>query len=141
MGGIPPSGSQTLRIVRQGFWQTARRTWDFIYKSEKDKSVKIRIDDRRSIQALAGTIVLLVISVALVAMNKQLRPLAVGLGLIADLLCGIAAIWYVLLRFGALRALDPRYAVLCFQLAVGTGIVFAYFAVNAVLFLGFEFKY
>lgn len=139
--GQPPTGSQTLRIVRQGFWQAARSTLSYVMRCEKDKTVKIRVDDRRSIQAVAATIVLLVLSVAVVAVDKELRPLATVMGATADLLCGLAAFWYTLLRFGVLRALDPRYAVLCFQFAVGLGIIFAYVAVNAVLVLGFRFSY
>jgi hypothetical protein len=131
--GVPPTGSSTMRIDRTGLWQRVRKTWGYVDRSDKD--VKIRVDDKRSIQVLIASVILLVASVALMAVNRDLRIVSIGLGLLADFMTFVALLWYVALRFGTLGALEPRHAVLCFQLAIGTGILSAFFAINMILAL------
>lgn len=139
--GVAPTGNQTLRIIRQNLFKTAKQTMDFIDDSEKDRKVKVRVDDQRSALFLILSLVMVVLTIGLLIINVQLRPICIVLGILADVLLGMSVVWYVLLRFGILRKLDPRYAVLCFQLLLGTGMLFAYFAFNVVLiFLSFVFK-
>lgn len=131
--GIAPSGRSTLRIERKGLFENAKKTLDFIDASEKDRSVKIRIDDKRStILVIAGVSILALVSILLIV-NPALQGICTILAVVADLFFGIALVWYLALRFGVLRALDPRYAVVCFQLMLGTGIFFTYLALNAAL--------
>lgn len=51
--GIAPSGKQTLRIIREGVFKAAKSSLEFIEKSEKDETVKIRIEDRRAVTMVA----------------------------------------------------------------------------------------
>lgn len=140
--GLPPSGKSTLRIVRDGIFKTAQRTLAFIDDAEKDKTVKVRVDDRRSALLMWSGLGLVVVLVTLIAVSPALRPVCVMLGILADLLLGAAVIWYLVIRFGILRSLDPRYAILCFQLLLCTGIMFAYFSINiAMVLLSFVFKW
>lgn len=138
--GIAPTGRSTLRIVRDGIFKSAKRTLEFLDQSEKDKTVKVRVDDSRAMLFLGLGIVLVsifclmpVLSPA-IPFHPALYPVFIGIGLIGDLLLGVAVLWYVALRFGILRSLDPRYAILTFQLLLGTGILFTYLAVNTVVF-------
>lgn len=140
--GLPPSGRSTLRIVRDNIFKTAKKTLAFIDEAEKDKTVKVRVDDRRSAILMWSGLGTIVVLLTLFTINPGLRSVCMGLGIIADLLLGAAIIWYVIIRFGILRSLDPRYAVLCFQLLLGTGIMFAYFSINiALTFLSMVFKW
>lgn len=133
--GIAPSGSSTLKIMRQGILKAAKATMEFIDQSERDTKSKVRIDDRRSATLLLLSLLTLMILVTILILNATLRPLCIALGIVADILLGASILWYVLLRFGVLRKLDPRYAVLCFQLMLGTGTLFAFFAFNVVLLI------
>lgn len=139
---LPPSGRSTLRIVRDNLFQTAKKTLDFIDDAEKDKSVKVRVDDRKStlfLWSALGTVLALLIVVTLL---PSLRHIGIVMALVADLLLGASVFWYVVIRFGVLKSLDPRYAVLCFQLLLGTGLMFAYFSINiAMLLLSFVYKW
>lgn len=140
--GLPPSGRSTLRIVRDNIFKTAQKTLSFIDNAEKDKTVKVRVDDRRSAILMWTGLGLVAVLLALVAINPALRPICLILGVVADLILGAAIVWYVVIRFGILRKLDPRYAVLCFQLLLGTGIMFAYFSINiAMMLLSVVFKW
>src|SRR5579883_3480383 len=140
--GLPPSGKSTLRIIRANIFKTAQKTLQFIDDAEKDKTVKVRVDDQRSAMLMWTGLSLTVFLLALVTINPTLRPICLLLGIIADLVWGAAVIWYVVIRFGILRNLDPRYAVLCFQLLLGTGIMFAYFSINiAMILLTVVFKW
>ncbi len=138
--GMAPSGKSTLRIVRDGLFGNAKKTLDFIDQAEKDKTVKVRVDDRRSFWLLIAGLGFTCVFMILFLLNpglptdKTIGPAFFGIGLIADLFLCSAVIWFVTLRFGVLRTIDPRYAVLIFQLLLGTGIMFALFAFNVVIF-------
>ena len=145
--GIAPSGRSTLRIMRDGLFGSAKKTLEFLDESEKDKTVKVRVDDSRAVLFLGVGVVLIalfslmpILSPA-IPFHQSLHPVFLGIGLIGDAFLGVAILWYVTLRFGILKALDPRYAILTFQLLLGTGIMFAYFAVNTVVFFLTCFKW
>lgn len=131
--GIAPSGRSTLRIERQGLFTNAKKTLDFIDQSEKDRTVKIRVDDKRSATLVGVGLCLLASTATLMVFNSALHGLCLVIAAVADLFFGAAIIWYVALRFGVLRSLDPRYAVVCFQLVLGTGIFFTYLSINFAL--------
>jgi len=139
--GLPPTGRSTLRIIRQNLFGTAKKTLVFIDEAEKDKTVKVRVDDQRSALMLGAGVLLLIIDAVVLVLVPSMMPLCMVLGILADLLLGAAVLWYVTLRFGVLRTLDPRYAVICFQLLIGTGILFTYLSINAaILFVSVAFK-
>lgn len=131
--GLPPSGRSTLRIVRQNLFGSAKKTLDFIDNAENDKTVKVRVDDQRSYLFLISGVVLLAIDGAVLLFVPAMNQLCMGIGVIADLLLGAAVLWYVALRFGVIRTLDPRYAVIVFQLLIGTGILFTFLTINAAI--------
>jgi hypothetical protein len=49
---------------------------------------------------------------------------------VSDALFGLSILWYVLLRFGVLRSVEPRHALLCWQLMLGAGALFAFYTMN-----------
>ncbi|MBX9687153.1 MAG: hypothetical protein K2X27_10650 [Candidatus Obscuribacterales bacterium] len=131
--GLPPTGRSTLRIVRQGIFGTAKKTLSFLDQAEKDKTVKVRVDDQRSAALLVlGTVLLLSVGLGYYFFPSS-KSLCIGLSVIADLILGASLVWFIVLRFGVLRNLDPRYAILCFQLLIGTGIFFTYLSINAAI--------
>ncbi len=140
--GLPPSGRSTLKIVRDNIFKTAQKTLSFIDNAEKDKTVKVRVDDRRSTILMWTGLGMVLVLLVLFTVSAELRPICAILGIGADVVLGMAIVWYVIIRFGILRSLDPRYAILCFQLLLGTGIMFAYFSINiAMILLSVVFKW
>lgn len=129
------SGDGTSRADRLNPMAAAAESMTFIENAGKDKSVKIRVDDTRSAILMAASLVLLVTSCGLVASNPQLRDVGVAMVLLADVLCGASILWYCVLRFGFIRRIDPRFALICWHLVLGTGVLFSFVAMNVMLTL------
>lgn len=103
--------------------------------ASKDKSIKIRVDDSKSAILMALSIIFLVISCWMVGDNPAIRNVGVALVLLADALCGLSIILYCIQRFGFIRCIDPRYAIVCWHLVLGTGVLFTFISTNVMLTL------
>ncbi len=132
--GNPSPGRSTMKILRENPFVSARKTLAFIEQSEKDPSIKIRVEDRPSAALLSIGLILFGLVLAFLGM-PSMKSLCGGLAILADLTIGLAAFWFVLVRIGVLRVLDARYALVCFQLLLGSGVLFAIVAVNITLAL------
>lgn len=133
--GIAPSGKQTLRIIREGVFKAAKSSLEFIEKSEKDETVKIRIEDRRAVTMVALCFISLMGLGYMMVVDKDSRPICAGFAVAADVFLGCAIIWSVIVRFGVLKQLDPRYAIICFHLMIGAGAACIFFTLNIVYML------
>ncbi|MBY0549538.1 MAG: hypothetical protein K2W95_19835 [Candidatus Obscuribacterales bacterium] len=133
--GIAPSGKQTLRIIREGVFKAAKSSLEFIEKSEKDETVKIRIEDRRAVTMVALSFICLLGTGYLMVVDKDSRPFCAVLAVASDVFLGCAIIWSVIVRFGVLKQLDPRYAIICFHLMIGAGAMCIFFTLNIVYML------
>lgn len=118
---------------RLGIFGLAKETMAHIERAEKDKSIVFRPNDKRSTLFLIAGMALLMILTGLVLAMPDMRTMCIILAVVADLFLAMAIFWYVLLRFGTIRTLEPRHALLCWQLMLGTGILFAFYAMNVTL--------
>lgn len=125
----------TSRSDRLSAMAAAAASMTFIENAGKDKTVKIRVDDTRSAILMAASMVLLLTSCGMVSSNPDMRDTGVMLVILADLLCGASILWYCVLRFGFIRRIDPRFALICWHLVLGTGVLFSFVAMNVMLTL------
>lgn len=128
-------GDGTSRSDRLSAMAAAAASMTFIENAGKDKTVKIRVDDTRSAILMAASMVLLLTSCGMVSSNPEMRDVGVMLVILADLLCGASILWYCVLRFGFIRRIDPRFALICWHLVLGTGVLFSFVAMNVMLTL------
>ncbi|MBX9724362.1 MAG: hypothetical protein K2X81_23335 [Candidatus Obscuribacterales bacterium] len=116
--------------ARQNLFAQAGETFQFIEKAEKEGYKNIRTNDKNSIIFVVLAILAAGLTCWLYAIDVALRPVCVTLALISDFLFGLSILWFVLLRFGVIRSLDPRHALLCWQLMLGIGILLSYYTMN-----------
>lgn len=127
--------STSQKTPRLGPLAGAMESMTFIENVGKDKSLKIRVDDTRSAILMAMSLVLLLVSIWMVGENPDAKAAGITIVLIADALCGVSILWYCILRFGFIRSIEPRYAILCWHLVLGTGVLFSFIATNIMLTL------
>ena len=129
------SNSDSTRADRLSAVAAANKSMTFIEESGKDKTIRIRLDDTRSAILMAASLVLLLTSCGMVASNPDFRDAGIAMVLAADLLCGASILWYCILRFGFIRRIEPRFALICWHLVLGTGVLFSFIAMNVMLAL------
>ncbi|MBY0551803.1 MAG: hypothetical protein K2W95_31255 [Candidatus Obscuribacterales bacterium] len=132
---LETEGDGTSRSDRLSAMAAAAASMTFIENAGKDKTVKIRVDDTRSAILMAASMVLLLTSCGMVSSNPDMRDAGVMMVILADLLCGASILWYCVLRFGFIRRIDPRFALICWHLVLGTGVLFSFVAMNVMLTL------
>lgn len=99
----------------------------------------VKIDDRRCV--LLGAVAILAAGSCLAFVVNSGEGSAgegtpVGaVALIADVLLGAAILHYCLKRAKFISKIDRRYASLCWHLALGTGVLFSFFATNMMMLL------
>lgn len=130
----PPerSGSSTYTHLqpRRSIMSIASETIRYIEKAEKDKSLNVRTDDKRSVIFMSISFVIGITFTIMYMVNPAMRPVCIVLALVSDLFLGLSILWYVLLRFGVLRSVEQRHALLCWQLMLGAGALFAFYTMN-----------
>ena len=115
---------------RPSILAVAGETIQFIEKAEKDKSLNVRTNDRRSAIFALLSFAVGIVFLVLYMVNPGYKQLCIALALVSDALFGMSILWYVLLRFGVLRSVEPRHALLCWQLMLGAGALFAFYTMN-----------
>jgi cytochrome c biogenesis protein CcdA len=88
--------------------------------------IKLRSTDR-------ATWVLLIVALALVVAAQFLQNQRTLCTIIADALMAVVLLAFLGMRFGVLRSLSARQAVLTWQLIVGSFLLGMYFAFNTKL--------
>lgn len=124
-------GSQT---PRKNILEISVETISYIEKAERDKSIHYRSRDKTSTIFLFLALLCAAMFAFVLVISPENRYLCVALALISDFLFGMAILWYVLLRFGVLRTIEPRYALICWQLMLGAGVLFAFYTMNIAFF-------
>ena len=119
-------------LQRQGVLSMAGQTMAYIEAAEKNHSLQVRSNDRTSTMLLGLALTAVIIFTCLLG-NPNSRGICVVLALASDVFLGLAVLWFVLLRFGVLRYVEPRYALLCWQLMLGAGFLFSFYTMNVAL--------
>lgn len=115
---------------RRSIISIAGETIRYIERAEKDKTLHVRTNDKISVICMALSFVIGVGFTIMYMFNESTRQICIGLALVADVLLGFSILWFVLLRFGVLRTVEPRHALLCWQLMLGAGVLFSFYTMN-----------
>lgn len=130
------SGEQALNppanttAPRRSVFSVAGETIRYIERAEKDKTLHVRTDDKKSIVCMALSFGIGITFTLMYMLNNEMRQICIVLALVADAFLGFSILWYVLLRFGVLRTVEPRHALLCWQLMLGAGVLFSFYTMN-----------
>ena len=119
---------------RKNIFEISVETISYIEKAERDKTIVYRNKDKTSTIFLFLALLCAALFAFVLVISPENRYLCVALALISDFLFGMAILWYVLLRFGVLRTIEPRYALICWQLMLGAGVLFAFYTMNIAFF-------
>ncbi len=128
----PAGGGASNRL---GALAGANEAMNFIETAGKNKALKIRVDDRNSALLMAASLFLLLGACWMVGENPEAKGMGITVVILADSLCGLSILWYCISRFGFIRSIEPRYALLCWHLVLGTGVLFSFIATNIMLTL------
>ena len=129
-GTISSPAAASTAAPRRSVFSVAGETIRYIERAEKDKTLHVRTDDKKSVIAMAASFTIGIGFTIMYMVNQETRHLCIALALLADFLLGFSILWYVLLRFGVLRTVEPRHALLCWQLMLGAGVLFAFYTMN-----------
>ena len=135
--GAAPGASSVMenkRFKRKGIVAMTAETLGYIESAEKDKTIYVRNDDKTSTVFLFLALITSAVFAFVLVLTPGNRPLCIALALISDFLFGMAILWFVLLRFGVLRTIEPKFALLCWQLMLGAGVLFAFYTMNVAFF-------
>ncbi|MBP9090985.1 hypothetical protein KBI23_08145 [bacterium] len=104
-----------------------------VRKASADKAIAIRETDKQSVRLLRGSVVaaLIFLFLPLAGLSKY----AIICLTAADSFFLLALAIYIVGRFGILRVMSPRHALVCWQLMLGTSLFAMALAVNAVFLL------
>jgi len=123
--------SNTGRREDRKNWATnVNQTLDYIGKISNDKSLHFRSSDKLTSKLLIGAFLLAVGFAALPFF--EMNAIAAIAYLLADVLLFGAILVFVISRFGIIRAMDPRHALVCWHLMVGTGLLALVIGFNIV---------
>lgn len=104
-----------------------------VRKAAADKAISIRETDKQSVRLLRGSV--LVALIFLFLPLAGLSKYAIICLTAADSFFLLALVIYIVGRFGILRVMSPRHALVCWQLMVGTSLFAMALAINAVFLL------
>lgn len=122
------SGEQ---FPRANAFESCVKTFDYLSRISSDKSLTFRQSDTTTTNLLVFSLVGSLIFAVLPAFN--LSSVAAICYVIADILLVMAILGFVMSRFGVLRAMEPRYAMVCWHLMVGTGLLAMVIGFNIVI--------
>ena len=120
----------TSRQDRQGWLKGSLLTFKYLNEISKDKKLAFRASDKTTtwllLFALIGSIVF--------ALGPHFGFAAFALicYVTADLMLILGIAIFVVTRFGIIRAMEPRYALICWHLMVGTGLLALVLGFNIV---------
>ncbi len=112
-------------------WKAFTESCDYVGKASKEPSIQIRAGDRNSANILKGSILGAFLFLAVPFFGP--KEIALWCYAFADLLFFAAAALFVISRFGILRVMSMRHALVCWQLMVGTSLLSVVIAFNIVL--------
>lgn len=112
------------------FWEALAH----VRRAAADKAVTVRETDKQSVLILRLSVVAALFFLCLPVFGP-LGKYAIYCLSAADFCFLFALSIYVVNRFGILRVMSPRHALVCFQLMVGTSLFAMALAINAVFLL------
>ncbi|MBX9666817.1 MAG: hypothetical protein K2X93_04325 [Candidatus Obscuribacterales bacterium] len=117
------------REDRKSWVEGCRQTLVYIGRVSNDKTLHFRSSDKVTTRLLIGAFLMAVTFLALPFFG--MNGIAFFCYVIADIMLLVAVSVFVLSRFGIIRAMQPRHALVCWHLMVGTGLL--------ALVIGFNF--
>lgn len=136
-GGAITDRPQGSREDRTNMWNSALKTFEYINQISQNKSLAFRSSDRLTTRLLVIALIGAVVFAFMPAANLPVA--AAAFYVTADIVLMAAIIVFVVARIGIIRAMEPRYALVCWHLMVGTALLFLTIGFNVlagiVLFL------
>lgn len=118
------------REDRRNWVQNVNETCEYIGKISRDKKLHFRSSDKVTTRLLIGAFLLAVGFAALPFF--EMNAVAAFAYVLADILLLGAIVVFVVSRFGIIRAMEPRHALVCWHLMVGTGLLALVIGFNVV---------
>lgn len=112
-----PARHNNRSSLIEGFFKTL----EYVSKASDDKTIVYRDSDRRTTNFLGVALIGAVIFAVLPSL--QLASLGLICYVVADIFLLLSIGGFVLTRFGVIRAMEPRYALVTWHLMVGTGLL------------------
>lgn len=134
-----PDSNKSKEHKRSSLSESVFKTLTYISDISDDKSITYRVSDKHTTNFLGVALLCSVVFAALPSL--QLESLAFVCYVIADIFLILAVTGFVLTRFGVIRAMEPRYALVCWHLMVGTGLLFLTLGFNFVVIIVLALKY
>lgn len=110
--------------------QNVNMTLDYIGTISRDKKLHFRASDQLTSRLLIGSFVLALGFATLPFF--EMNAIAAFAYLLADVMLFSAISVFVISRFGIIRAMEPRHALVCWHLMVGTGLLALVIGFNVV---------
>ncbi len=123
----PPGGK---REDRRSWMQNVNLTLDYIGSISRDKKLHFRASDHLTSRLLIGAFILAMGFATLPFF--EMNAIAFFAYILADALLFCAITVFVVSRFGIIRAMEPRHALVCWHLMVGTGLLALVIGFNVV---------
>lgn len=130
VGAAEPPAKTGTREDRRGWVENVSQTFSYLDKVSRDKSLPFRSTDKLTTKILIGAFVLAIGFAALPFF--EMNAIAAVAYILADIALFVAIGTFVVSRFGIIRAMDPRHAMVCWHLMVGTGLLTLVIGFNIV---------
>lgn len=124
------AGPGGRREDRRSLMQNVNLTLDYIGTISRDKKLHFRASDQLTSKLLIGSFVLAIGFATLPFF--EMNAVAAFAYMLADVLLFGAISVFVISRFGIIRAMEPRHALVCWHLMVGTGLLALVIGFNVV---------
>jgi hypothetical protein len=118
---ISPPDKTSKQENRSSLIEGCFKTLKYVSEVSENKNITYRESDKRTTQFLGIALVGAMIFAALPSL--QMPSLALVCYITADIFLVLAIAGFVLTRFGVIRAMEPRYALVTWHLMVGTGLL------------------
>lgn len=118
------------REDRRSLIQNINLTLDYIGTISRDKKLHFRSSDQLTSNLLIGSFILALGFATLPFF--EMNAIAAFAYILADALLFAAITVFVISRFGIIRAMEPRHALVCWHLMVGTGLLALVIGFNVV---------
>ncbi len=132
-GGSSPASNGENQVSEGGSILQRRSRWDsslaaikYLSTISKDDEIQVRDSDRATSIALLLMSILSAVSLLVPALSKHIVALILG----CDVLVGVSMIMYLANRFGIVGTLNPRQALLTWQLMMGSLFLGVFLTIN-----------
>ncbi len=132
---MPRKDSDTVASAEDGKrvsnWVAFQESYAYVRKAVSDPTIQVRAGDKNSANILKGAIFGAFVFLAIPFFGP--KEYALLCYLVADLLFFAAVLLFVISRFGILRVMSMRHALVAWQLMIGTSLLSIVLAFNLVL--------